>query len=306
MTRREAWLSAGLVFVVALARPRLGRGPGPVPDPGGRHLLLGCGAQPGRRARADLQRALELRDRRARRVGRPEPGRSPARPSRSGCRSPRSSRRSRWPCSGRLPTPPRSPVPVLTGALIPVLAWRVGADLAAERGLRPGAGTHARAGKRARERGRASRSSCRRRPGLDRRRSACGAGGVPPDGPAGSGDPRGARACDARVIGLGAAIGIAYLSRNEAVWVGLAWLAIAAGRTGAGAPGRVAARAGGGRRRAARRCRPWLVRRLAHVRRAASRPGGHQRVLADGPRDLRLDGPADAVAVPRRRRRRPG
>jgi len=117
-------------------------------------------------------------------------------------------------------------VPVLAGALVPVLAWRIGADVAEERGLAP-------------ERARTL---------------ALGSGLVAavwlplvlPGAVLDSTSPYGvpalaacllmvrlarrppARLLDARVIGLGVAIGIAYLSRNEAVWIGLAWLAIAA------------------------------------------------------------------------------
>ena len=52
---------------------RLGRRPDPVPDPGGRHLLLGRCPQPRRGARPDERRDLELRHARPRRERRTEP-----------------------------------------------------------------------------------------------------------------------------------------------------------------------------------------------------------------------------------------
>jgi hypothetical protein len=117
-------------------------------------------------------------------------------------------------------------VPILLGALIPVLAWRLGADLAAERGL----------------------------PSERARTLALGSGLVSavalplvlpsalldstvPFGVAvltacllGTRllrDPRGARARDPRLVGLGLALGLAALTRNEAIWVALAWAAVA-------------------------------------------------------------------------------
>ncbi|MCU0484329.1 MAG: hypothetical protein MUC54_08715, partial [Chloroflexi bacterium] len=116
-------------------------------------------------------------------------------------------------------------VPAVLGALIPVAAWRIGADLAEERGL-----------------------------GADRGRTlALGAGLVgavwlPLVLPSSLLDSTNAFglpalvACllmvrlvrrpptallDARLVALGAAIGVAALARNEAAWVGLAWALIA-------------------------------------------------------------------------------
>lgn len=117
-------------------------------------------------------------------------------------------------------------VPVLLGAVIPVLAWRIGADLAAERGL-----------------------------SLERARTlALGSGLVSavalplvlpsalldstvPFGVAALAtcllgtrllrEPRGARVRDPRLVGLGVALGVAALARNEAIWVALAWAALA-------------------------------------------------------------------------------
>jgi hypothetical protein len=53
-------------------------------------------------------------------------------------------------------------------------------------------------------------------------------------------DPRGARALDPRLIGIGVALGLAALTRNEAIWYALAWaivawLALPGGRGRAGA-----------------------------------------------------------------------
>ena len=40
-------------------------------------------------------------------------------------------------------------------------------------------------------------------------------------------DPRGARLRDPRLVGLGLLLGLAALTRNEAVWIGLAWAIVA-------------------------------------------------------------------------------
>jgi hypothetical protein len=117
---------------------------------------------------------------------------------------------------------------VLVGAIVPVLAWRLAADVAAERGL---------------PQGRA-------------RTLAIGTGLVTavylplllhsalPDSTMPftalalaaclvmariGADPRGARLTDPRVIGLGLLIGLAGLTRNEAVFIGLAWVVVAWG-----------------------------------------------------------------------------
>ncbi len=117
-------------------------------------------------------------------------------------------------------------VPVLLGSVIPVLAWRIGADLAAERGL---------SGERARTLGLGS--------GLV---SAVVLPLVLPSAlldstvPFGVAalaacllgtrllrEPRGARVRDPRLVGLGLALGLAALTRNEAIWIALAWAALA-------------------------------------------------------------------------------
>ncbi len=117
-------------------------------------------------------------------------------------------------------------VPVLLGAVIPVLAWRIGADLAAERGL-------------PRERARTLALGC----GLV---SAVALPLVLPSALLDSTipfgvtvlaacllatrllrEPRGARVRDPRLIGLGLALGLAALTRNEALWVAMGWAALA-------------------------------------------------------------------------------
>ncbi len=84
--------------------------------------------------------------------------------------------------------------------------------------------------------------------------------------------PRGARALDARLVGIGLALGIAALTRNEAIWYAFAWVAVAWGV--AGSPG---ARDSGGRGRSRSFARlvgtpallaiaayaPWAVRQWA-------------------------------------------
>lgn len=118
------------------------------------------------------------------------------------------------------------PVAVAIGALVPVIAWRVAADVAEERGL-----------------------------GAERSRTlALGVGLVAalslplvlPSVHLDSTNPWAvpallacllmvrlvrrppARLLDARLIGLGALIGVAGLARNEAAWVGLTWALLAA------------------------------------------------------------------------------
>ena len=116
-------------------------------------------------------------------------------------------------------------MPILVGSLVPVLAWRVAADLALERGLPVGR----------------------------RRVLAVGTGltaavylplvlhSTLPDSTMlftalvlGAcllmsrliWDPRGARATDPRLLGLGLMLGLAALTRNEAAWLALAWVLI--------------------------------------------------------------------------------
>lgn len=115
---------------------------------------------------------------------------------------------------------------VLVGALVPVLAWRLAADVAEERGFAPGRARVVAVGT-----------------GL----VAAAFGplvvhGALPDSTMPFAvlalascllmarilrDPRGARPSDGRLLGLGAAIGLAALARNEALWVALTWALLA-------------------------------------------------------------------------------
>jgi hypothetical protein len=117
-------------------------------------------------------------------------------------------------------------VPVLLGSVIPVLAWRLGADLAAERGL-----------SRERARTLALGSGLVSAVALPLVLPSALLDSTVPFGVAvltacllGTSllrEPRGARARDPRLIGLGLALGLAALTRNEAIWVALAWAALA-------------------------------------------------------------------------------
>lgn len=131
---------------------------------------------------------------------------------------------------------------VLVSAIVPLLAWRLAADLATERQLNP-----ARA-----------------------RALAIGSGvvaalygplvlyGALPDSTAPftvtvvgacilmervARDPRGARLADPRLLGIGVLLGLAALTRNEAIWYALAWAAVAwvAARAAAGEGARIRA-----------------------------------------------------------------
>ncbi len=118
------------------------------------------------------------------------------------------------------------PVPVLFGALIPVLAWRTGADLAAERGLPP-----------ERARTLALGSGLVSAVALPLVLPSALLDSTIPFGVATLAacllgtrvlrEPRGARVRDPRLLGLGLALGLGALARNEAIWVALAWAALA-------------------------------------------------------------------------------
>ena len=225
MSRREAWLSAGLVFVAALLVRAWAAAQMPFPTPedatyywgAARNLVDGNGLTSNSlwsyvTAARDASGGLSLGfPRPAFEIWLPLPTLLAAIP---------------MAVTGSAAYGPALLVPVLTGALVPVLAWRIGADVAAERGLGP-------------ERARTL---------------ALGSGLVAavwlplvlPGAVLDSTSPYGVpalaacllmvrlarrppvRLLDARVIALGFAIAIAYLSRNEAVWIGLTWLAIAA------------------------------------------------------------------------------
>ena len=125
---------------------------------------------------------------------------------------------------------------VLVGALVPVLAWRLAADVAQERGLPTGRARTLAIGT-----------------GLTTAvylplvlHSALPDSTMPFTVLALTAcllmsrivrDPRGGRLTDRRVIALGLVIGLTALTRNEAVWLGLAW-AIVAWRSGDPRPSR--------------------------------------------------------------------
>ncbi|MBA2719585.1 MAG: hypothetical protein H0U52_10140 [Chloroflexi bacterium] len=124
-------------------------------------------------------------------------------------------------------------VPVIVGSLIPVLAWRIAADVAAEKGLPKGRartlaiGTgltcavylplllHSTLPDSTMLFAALALGACL----LMTRLSAAG---------------EAIRWVDRRLLGLGVLIGLAALTRNEAVWIGLAWAVIAS--TGIRAP----------------------------------------------------------------------
>jgi len=118
------------------------------------------------------------------------------------------------------------PVPVLVGAVIPVLAWRIGADLAAERGL-----------PRERARTLSLGSGLVSAVALPLVLPSALLDSTVPFGVAALAacllgtrllrEPRGARIGDPRLLGLGLALGLAALARNEAFWVALTWAALA-------------------------------------------------------------------------------
>jgi hypothetical protein len=117
---------------------------------------------------------------------------------------------------------------VLVGAVVPVLAWRLGADVAAERGMPVG-----------RARTLALGSGLTAAVYLPLMLHSALPDSTMPFAALALGacllmqrvarDPRGARVADPRVIGLGILIGVAALTRNEAVWIGLVWAIVAAG-----------------------------------------------------------------------------
>ena len=183
-------------------------------------------------------------------------------------------------------------VPVVLGALVPVLAWRIAADLAEERALSP---------ERARTLavgaglvgavwlplvlpsalldstivfGVAALAACLLMVRLVRR---------PPD-----------RVADARLIALGLAIGVGALARNEAVWVGLTWalVAYAALREREGGPYLAPGRRRGGPGRG-RGDDAVAHPELARLRFAPARPGRDERLLDHRLRHLRLERSAD-------------
>ena len=121
---------------------------------------------------------------------------------------------------------------VVVGALVPVLAWRVAADVAAERRLPMG-----RARTLAIGTGLTtavylplvlhSALPDSTMPFAALALGACLLMSRIAGDPRDPRDPRTARTADPRLIGLGVLIGLAALTRNEAIWIGLAWAIVA-------------------------------------------------------------------------------
>jgi hypothetical protein len=127
-------------------------------------------------------------------------------------------------------------MPVLVGAIVPVLAWRIAADVAVEQGLPSGRartlaiGTgltcafylplvlHSTLPDSTMLFAALALGACLLMTRLIARASASAA--TDPGAPA-------IRWSDPRLIGLGVLIGLAALTRNEALWIGLAWAAVA-------------------------------------------------------------------------------
>ena len=144
---------------------------------------------------------------------------------------------------------------ILGGALVAVLTWRLAADVAEERGLAPG---------RARTLGLGAGLTAAvflplvfhsalpdsTIPFAALVLIAClFAGRV-------ARDQRGMRLTDRRVMGLGVTLGLAALTRNEAVWLALGWAIVAWGITGGAGAG--VPLGAGDRLRAGIRVGPWL------------------------------------------------
>lgn len=115
---------------------------------------------------------------------------------------------------------------VLAGAVVPVLAWRIAADVAAERGLPRGRARTLALG--------TGLTTAAYLPLL--LHSALPDSTMPFAALALGGcllmtriarDPRGASPADPRLIALGIVLGFAALTRNEAVWLALTWVIVA-------------------------------------------------------------------------------
>lgn len=120
---------------------------------------------------------------------------------------------------------------VLVGAVVPVLGWRLAADVAAERGLPMG---------RARTLAIGTGLTCAVYLPLVLH-SALPDSTMPFAALALTGcllmtrllrDPRGARWSDPRLLALGACLGLLALTRNEAAWLALIWVGLALGTAG--------------------------------------------------------------------------
>ena len=115
-------------------------------------------------------------------------------------------------------------------------------------------------------------------------------------------DPRGARLTDPRLIALGVLLGLGALTRNE---IDLARPHLGGDGLVRG-PGRVGGDADPAHRRRRRSWplvvfAPWAYRNLRELGTPVARPGHHQRLLPLGLRHLRLERPADPGPLPRPR-----
>jgi hypothetical protein len=132
--------------------------------------------------------------------------------------------------------------PVAVGSIVPVVAWRLAADVADERQLPPG-----RARILAFGTGLTTAvylplllHSALPDSTMPFAALALGACLLMPRIARDPGDGRGAvHALDRRLLGLGLLIGLAALTRNEAVWIGLAWAIVAWGIPGLDLPARI-------------------------------------------------------------------
>jgi hypothetical protein len=132
---------------------------------------------------------------------------------------------------------------VIVGAIVPVLAWRLALDVAAERGLSP-----------ERSRTLAIGTGLTTAVYLPLLLHSALPDSTMPFTVLALGacllmtriarDPRGARLTDPRLLAMGALIGLAALTRNEAAYIGLAWLVVAWGMKAI--PGRQRAKLVGG------------------------------------------------------------
>jgi hypothetical protein len=237
MTRREAWLSAGGVFLVALAVRAWAAAqvPFPIPEDATYYWGVARNLVEGHGLVSDALWSYAT------------PARDPATGT-FGLFFPRPAFEIWLPLPTLLAAVPMVllgstayaatlPVPVLLGALIPVLAWRIGADLAAERGLPPG-----------RARTLAVGSGLVSAVALPLVLPSALLDSTVPFGVAALAacvlgtrllrDPRGAQARDLRLLALGLALGFAALARNDAIWVALTWAGLAWWRGPAGRPER--------------------------------------------------------------------
>ena len=197
------------------------------------------------------------------------------------------------------------PVAAILGALVPVVAWRIGADVAEERGLGPERVPNAGGRRRPGGRGRAAVRPRLAPPRLVEPVRPAGPPRLPVDGPAPA-SPADRAPSTRRLIGLGIVIGVAGLARNEAAWVGAAWAIVAVGAYRAGGARAVVTAIAVPGLIAVAVMSPWLARNWVDVRHAPARPGDHERLGDHGHRDLRLAAPGHGRATTWRWARPPG